>query len=151
MKKQQLKKNWLSKKLAMPLLTFMLLLAFSSSGLPKANPPSTNQKVFKDWTLLQENNDKLIDVFYRIVECDTSNYIELRVFNENSIDQTVEFNIDVKNGMNSNKFQKSIKLDVKKGAIVASPCTANSKDNLAIELPKGYDPEKILIVTISFK
>ena len=126
MKKKQLNRFLLSKIMTVPFFTFMLLLALSSSGLPKAIPPSTNQKVFKDWTLLQENNAKFIDVFYRIVECDTSNYIELRIFNENSIDQTVEFDIDVKNGMNSNKFQKSIKLDVKKGAIVASPCTANS-------------------------
>ncbi len=136
-------------------ITIMIMLGltglFNSEAIAGITPPQPNTKIFKDWSLLTENVQKQVDVFYRIIECDTANYVELKVFNESSSDQTIEFDIEVKNGMNNNKFDKSINIKLKKGEIIVAPCTSGLSNNLSIELPTSYDPTKILMVSIKFK
>lgn len=134
------------------ILFISLYAAGISSGIGKNPLPKPTENVIVNWQLIQENNAKLVDVFYRIVQCDTNTVIELKVFNENSITQDINFDLKVSSPMNNKSFSNSVKLaDVPAGNIFSPQCGSKTHSNLTINLPSDFDASKPLTLSITFK
>ncbi len=118
-------------------------------GLTKAQSPA-EPVIYSNWEMLIESTT-LIDISYRVIKCETTPQVHLMIFNENSIDQTAHFEIEISNGTTGEKFTKEINFAAKKATVFKALCESDSSlDPLKINLPANYDPGAIKI-KITFK
>jgi hypothetical protein len=128
------------------LLVLLLLCSVTQIASAQANDPA----VIKDWVMLAESKT-MIDVSYRVVKCGTTTQIHLLVFNENSMDQSVDFDVVVSGVAEDQTFTKNVKLSVQKASMYKAVCTADEATKvLKIDVPAGYDADK-LILKVNFK
>jgi len=120
------------------IVTFSLL--FFATGL-SAQDATSNEVVYQEWQLLGES-PKIIDVSARVVACDDVKQILLNVFNENTIDQDINFTITVKN-TDGNQITKTINLSIANMQMHVAKCGDNTFDNIKINIPDGYDASKV--------
>lgn len=105
--------------------------------------------ILKDWQMIGESASH-IDVSYRIVRCNNANVIQLKLFNESNVDQTVEFDITVTNKFNLQNFSKTFSVAVPTFQTRQGECIAGKDDELKIILPDAYYALN-LDVKITFK
>jgi hypothetical protein len=121
-------------------------------GLPGLIHAQTKPEpvVYQDWITLEESLT-LIDVSYRVIKCSNAIQIHLLVFNENNIDQTAHFELEIINNSNKVSFKKEINYATTKATIYKAECDSdNSLDKLKFELPSNFDPKNIT-VKITYK
>ncbi len=125
----------------------VLMLALPS--LSKAQSADTTV-IYKEWALVGESKT-FLDVSYRIIKCTNVNQVHLFIFNENPADQTANFEVEITNTSDGQKFTKDISFAAKKASMNKAECNSDSSlDSLKLDLPSAYDPTKIT-VKITFK
>lgn len=106
--------------------------------------------IYKDWETLMESNTQL-DVSYRVIKCTSVKQVHLMILNENIVDQTANFMLEITNNNDGTKFSKEIIFETKKVTLYKAECDSdNSLDKLKIDLPETYDPQN-LTVKVTFK
>lgn len=134
------------------LFTLLALLAISLTGLQSygQGQPATMQLVYKNWYILGESS-KHVDVFCRVIQCENSNQIQLKVFNESNLTQSLRFKIEVFNTANGESFSKDIEVSLTPVEEIKGACDGPAAlNNLKIDLPANYNPMQINTL-ITFK
>jgi hypothetical protein len=119
-------------------ICFFLLFAFIkqfSVSAQNGNDIRT-APIIKDWQMIGESKNH-VDVFYRIVRCNNTNQLQLKILSESNIDQTVEFDITVINKLDKEQFTKSVSRAISKMQTVQGDCFTELSD-LKIFLPEKY-------------
>jgi len=129
----------------------LVILLFSIAMLVGKNSssqtPNVPVPIFKDWTFLAEGQ-KMIDISYRIVQCDNKAQIHLKVFNEWVTDQKVSFQIEIQNPQGE-KIAREIAMDVSHGKAYTAECLQDDNlSNLKIDLPPTFYPHLIKVAVV---
>jgi hypothetical protein len=107
-----------------------------------------NETVYKDWQINPETKNQ-VQVSYRIVQCEGTNQVHLKLVNSNPANQTAEFTVTITNS-DTESTAKDVSFTVSTGSTIAANCSAVSLGGLRINIPGGYDPSKVSI-KIAFK
>ena len=140
------------KKTKIIFFTLLAVLAISVTSLQAhgQGQPATMQLVYKNWHILGESS-KHIDVSCRVIQCETLNQVQLKVFNESNKSQTLKFKIEVFNTVNGESFSKDIEVSLTPVQEIKGACDAPAGlSNLQIDLPATYNPMQINTL-ITFK
>ncbi|MCW3074163.1 MAG: hypothetical protein JWP69_1232 [Flaviaesturariibacter sp.] len=114
------------------------------------NAQLSSEKIYKDWSNHIESKN-IVDVSYRILNCNGIDQVHFLVFNENMIDQQVTFTVEINDEASKAKIVKEITFAAAKATIYKANCDTNSKTaHLKLTLPKGYNP-KTTSVKVTFK
>ena len=122
------------------LLFFLFVLFISVSGFSQA--PASTGLIFKEWTVLGESAKK-IDVFYRVLQCDTSNQVHLKIFNESGITQSMTFEVEIRDNQTGNSFKRTITSTTNHLQYLTGECGNTSTAFLQFALPASYNPSGI--------
>lgn len=139
------------KHLKFGLICLTLLSGMAFSVEAEAKPVSKAEKVFVDWRMLAEENQKMVDVFYRIIECDSDTIIEFKVFNENATEQNIAFDVSISAPMNSKTHTESFSMKIKGGEMFFPVCGTHAHADLAVKLPSDFNVSVPLMFSIKFK
>ena len=134
------------------LFTILAILAISLTGLQAygQEQAAPMRIVYKNWHILGESN-KHMDVSCRVIQCETVNQIQLKVFNESNISQILKFKIEVFNTVNGEFFSKDIEVSLTPVEEVKGACDGPAAlRSLQIDLPPSYNPMQINTL-ITFK
>ena len=82
-------------------------------------------------------NKNHVDVFYRLVRCNNSNQLQLKILSESNVDQTVEFDVTVINKLDKEQFTRSVSKAISKMQTLQGDCLTELND-LNILLPEKY-------------
>lgn len=123
------------------------LISLLTSIYSTSNAQLPQSGIIKDWQILGESS-KRIDVFYRLVNCDSTNQIHLKIMNENVIDQHLDFQVRVVNNANRDYFTKEIGVDILKTQTIKAECAVTNLPDLKIDLPGSYSPLQTAVLVI---
>jgi hypothetical protein len=126
------------------LLVCTCSLAFSKQSYAQLPVPSEPEKTFQNWTMMGESRT-MIDVYYRVLKCGAKTQVHFFVFNENTIDQTANFSIDLIDGSGSKLMTKTYSIAAKKLTMYKALCGGTDEvlNSLKVDLPEGVDPAKV--------
>jgi hypothetical protein len=127
------------------LFVLIAVLAISFIGLQAhgQGQPAPMQLVYKNWHILGESS-KHMDVFSRVIQCETVNQVQLKVFNESNLSQTLKFKIEIFNTVSGESFSKDIEVSLTPVQEIKGDCDAATElSNLKIDLPATYNPMQI--------
>ncbi len=126
------------------LLVCTFSLAFSTQSSAQLPVPSEPEKTFQNWTMIGESRT-LIDVYYRVLQCGNKTQVHFFVFNENTMDQTAKFSIDLMDGNGAKVMTKTYNIAAKKLTMYKALCGGTDEvlNSLKVDLPEGVDPAKV--------
>lgn len=104
-----------------------------------------SETVYQNWTMIEENEDIMIEVSGKVLKCDFMNPTQLyiEIFNESSIDQVAHFNLILTNPQTNAEEVHEISLSVLQGAIKKPSCENDDYPSLRLNIPDGWDPATV--------
>lgn len=125
-------------------LFFIILISSLCSSSFAQTPPAQAETLYKDWQVLPDSKN-MVEIFYCIVKCNGVNKIHLKIFNDGTSDQDVQFSLDIINSADNKHLSINKRVWAKKGTSQKADCDSDTLDELKISLPSSYDPLGILV------
>lgn len=127
------------------------LVFFALCICGKFSLSAQSEKIYSDWKGLEES-PKLVDVSYRILACsdDNQTQVHLHVFNENSVDQTVNFILQLKDSEGNTAEIEVNGVQMKMAEMRSAECGLSDNADLKFAFPAGLNQENTTI-TITYK
>ena len=123
-------------------LLFILQIAVFNS-----NAQTSNSRTLRDWTFVTEK--LMVDIFYRILECNNKRQLHLKVFNDLPKDREIIFSVEIGNTKETEKITKKILLNAIAAARYVPDCiSTDTLNNLKIDLPAHYNITELTIKAI---
>ncbi len=127
-----------------------LVMGLIVSAVSAQTDAPQKETVYQDWLKLGESSNH-VDVFYRVVKCESVNQVHLLVFNESGIDQLAKFSLLIADE-NGKRFTRNITFSTKNAGMYQADCGSDaSLKDLRINVPEGYDPARLDVkITFNF-
>ncbi len=113
------------------------------------SPESTagGDTAFTQWQFLLET-PALFDMYYKLVRCNGQHVLELKLLNENPMEQTVSFDVVVKGLDNKVIVQKSYEVTYPGGQMKEANCSEGKEPGLMFVIPGKQGPAGLKIEAI---
>lgn len=145
----------MKKKTTLIIAVAILLLMMHAGPLTAGRQHTSNQSllpaetdtVLVEWQFLVETTT-LFDIFYRIVRCNGQNVLELKLLNENPMEQIVSFDITVKGTGETILVQQSYTGTYFGGQFIEANCKEGREPDMTLVIPGNEDPASLKVNAI---